>query len=98
MIITPKRTAINDRLQGPSSNNPMYLYAVVLLMSQRRADSVRLNALPLYCGSCRRKFAGIMWGAVCGLPIFVLFAFVPHLPPEREATGAPAEGAVTAEP
>ena len=33
------------------------------------ANSVRLNAPFLYCGSCRRKFAGISSSVVCGLPI-----------------------------
>ena len=32
------------------SNRPMYLYAVVRLISQSLANSVRLNAPFLYCG------------------------------------------------
>lgn len=51
------------------SNSLIYLYAVVLLMSQSLANSVRLNTPLLYCGSCRRKFAGISSSVVCGLPI-----------------------------
>ena len=32
------------------SNSPMYVYAVVLLISHILANSVRLNAPFLYCG------------------------------------------------
>ena len=63
-----------------ASKSPMYLYAVVLLMSQTLANSLTFNCLLLYAGQWRRKLAGMSSLLTCGRPIWRPLALAFSMP------------------